>query len=122
MFLFLVLIIRYTDPGVLTHVFAKLVKKPFGIVQNAITKRPEIIHRVMEVIFGHFGITERCIVGKRTAFFDLHLFGLTERGIENMDLTTFFQMRKAEVEDLLCRGKMLEGGGKDDDIETAVVQ
>jgi hypothetical protein len=110
-------IIRDADPGVLIPVLQKPVAEVFRVIQYGVTEGPEIIKGMMKIVIGHFGIAKRSIISEGPSFFELHLFLFTEGGIEDMDLSAAFQMGKAEMKDLFCRGEMFEGGGEDDEVE-----
>ena len=76
----------------------------------------------MKIKIGHFRIAERGIVGEGAPFFESYLFLFAKPGVEDMYLSAAIQVGEAEMENLLCRGKMFESGGDHDIIEGPIAQ
>jgi len=72
-----------------------------GVMKQVLVEGTEIGDRVVVVEVGHLGVSEGGIISKGLLFFRFCFFRPVEVAVDDMDLSSGFQIGKGQVQDLL---------------------
>src|ERR1700730_4445178 len=87
----------YTDPGERISFPQQPVLYRTRIVQQRMTKAPEVIAAVMKIEICHFRIAQRRIIGEGLSFLGLQIDGFVKRTVDDMDLSSRLQLGQRKM-------------------------